>query len=59
MLHTVSQGDTIRAEDINQFVEVYQEHPTDNIFGTNRGVLIQSDNTVDNSNFKYYNFKQV
>lgn len=59
MLHTVSQGDTIRAEDINQFVEVYQEHPTDFIYGTNRGVLIQQGNNVNTSQFGNCNFKQI
>lgn len=58
-LHTVSRGDVIKSDDINQFVPLYQEHPTDNVFGTPRGVLIQNGNSIDVSRFGDAKFGDV
>ena len=58
-IHTVNPGDRIKANDINQFVDIYQQNPTGNVFGTTRGVLLQSGNDVGISQFDNIYFKQV
>ena len=58
-IHTVNPGDRIKADDINQFVDIYQQNPTGNVFGTTRGVLLQSGNDVGISQFDNLYFKQV
>ena len=58
-IHTVNPGDRIKANDINQFVDIYQQNPTGNVFGTTRGVLLQSGNDVGISQFDNLYFKQV
>ena len=58
-IHTVNPGDRIKADDINQFVDIYQQNPTGNVFGTTRGVLLQSGNDVGISQFDNIYFKQV